>query len=83
MAANVNQATAAQKKEDFVKQYWHKSPKASQIMLILSSLDPATMTSELNDDVEEYTPGGGDDDVEEYTPGGDDDDVINYTPGNK
>lgn len=58
-----------QKKEDYVKQNWHKSPKASQIMLTLSGIDPATMTSELNDDVEEYTPGGGDDEVIEYTPG--------------
>lgn len=40
----------AQKKEDYVKQNWHKSPKASQIMLTLSSIDPATMTSELSDD---------------------------------
>ena len=39
----------AQKKEDFVKQNWHKSPKASAIMLSLSKLDPATMTSEVND----------------------------------
>lgn len=37
-------------KEDYVKQNWHKSPKASQIMLTLSSIDPATMTSELSDD---------------------------------
>lgn len=39
---------SASEKEDFVKQNWHKSPKASQIMLTLSSIDPATMTSELN-----------------------------------
>lgn len=58
-----------QKKEDYVKQNWHKSPKASQIMLTLSGIDPATMTSELNDDVEDYTPGGGDDEVIDYTPG--------------
>ena len=58
-----------QKKEDYVKQNWHKSPKASQIMLTLSGIDPATMASELNDDVEEYTPGGGDDEVIDYTPG--------------
>lgn len=42
-----------QKKEDYVKQNWHKSQKASQIMLTLSSIDPASMTSELNDDVED------------------------------
>lgn len=35
-------------KEDYVKQNWHKSQKASQIMMALSKLDPATMTSELN-----------------------------------
>ena len=58
-----------QKKEDYVKQNWHKSPKASQIMLTLSGIDPATMTSGLNDDVEDYTPGGGDDEVIDYTPG--------------
>jgi hypothetical protein len=58
-----------QKKEDYVKQNWHKSPKASAIMLSLSKLDPATMTSELNDEVVDYVPGGGDDDVIDYTPG--------------
>jgi hypothetical protein len=58
-----------QKKEDYVKQNWHKSPKASAIMLSLSQLDPATMTSELNDEVVDYVPGGGDDDVIDYTPG--------------
>lgn len=36
------------KKEDFVKQNWHKSPKASKIMLTLSSIDPATMISEVD-----------------------------------
>lgn len=55
-------------KEDYVKQNWHKSPKASQIMLTLSKLDPATMTSELNDEVVEYDPN---------------DEVIDYVPGNK
>ncbi len=55
-------------KEDYVKQNWHKSPKASQIMLTLSKLDPATMTSELNDEVVEYNPN---------------DEVIDYVPGNK
>lgn len=37
-------------KEDYVKQHWHKSPKASQIMLTLSGIDPATMTSEVSDE---------------------------------
>ena len=53
-------------KEDYVKQNWHKSPKASQIMLTLSKIDPATMTSELNDEVEEYNPN---DEVIDYVPG--------------
>lgn len=60
---------SARDKDDFVKQNWHKSPKASAIMLSLSKLDPATMTSELNDEVVDYVPGGGDDDVIDYTPG--------------
>lgn len=38
-----------QKKEDYVKQNWHKSPRASQIMLTLSGIDPANMTSEVSD----------------------------------
>lgn len=38
-------------------------------MLSLSKLDPATMTSELNNEVVDYVPGGGDDDVIDYTPG--------------
>lgn len=60
---------SARDKDDFVKQNWHKSPKASAIMLSLSKLDPAAMTSELNDEVVDYVPGGGDDDVIDYTPG--------------
>lgn len=60
---------SARDKDDFVKQNWHKSPKASAIMLSLSKLDPATMTSELNNEVVDYVPGGGDDDVIDYTPG--------------
>lgn len=60
---------SASDKEDFVKQNWYKSDNARAQMLALSKLDPATMTSELNDDVEEYTPGGGDDEVIDYTPG--------------
>ena len=60
---------SARDKDDFVKQNWHKSPNASAIMLSLSKLDPATMTSELNEEVVDYVPGGGDDDVIDYTPG--------------
>ena len=63
------QGMSASDKEDFVKQNWYKSDNARAQMLALSKLDPATMTSELNDDVEEYTPGGGDDEVIDYTPG--------------
>ena len=43
------------------------SPKAPQIMLPLSQLDPAPMTSELNDEVVDYEP----------------EEVIDYVPGNK
>ena len=55
-------------KEDYVKQNWHKSPTASQIMLALSQIDPTTMTSELNDEVVNYAP---------------EEEVIDYVPGNK
>lgn len=41
-----------QEKEDYVKQNWHKSPKAAAIMLSLSKLDPATMTSTIEEDDE-------------------------------
>lgn len=68
-AIKLTEGMSASDKEDFVNQNWHKSPKASQIMLTLSGIDPATFTSKLNDDVEEYTPGGGDDEVINYTPG--------------
>lgn len=40
---------SAQQKEDFVKQYWDKSPKAKQLMMELGKQDPATMQSEIND----------------------------------
>lgn len=58
----------ASEKEDFVKQNWHKSPRASSIMLSLSKLDPATMSSSIDNDIEEYTPSG-DDEVIDYVPG--------------
>lgn len=38
------------KKEDFVKQNWNKSKNAASIMLALSKIDPATMSSELSED---------------------------------
>lgn len=50
-------------KELFVKQNWHKSPKASQVMLALSKIDPATMTSEIKDDNDGL--GWGEDSTEE------------------
>lgn len=54
----MNKLDTPQKKEDYVKQNWHRSPKASQIMLTLSGIDPATMTSELNDeDYSQYEQG--------------------------
>lgn len=58
-----------QKKEDYVKQNWHRSAKARAIMLALSKLDPATMTSEITDD-----------EIIDYDPSNDDD-VIDYVPG--
>lgn len=45
--------TAAQK-EDWVKQHWTKSPRATAIMLALSQIDPATLVSQ----VQEETPSG-------------------------
>lgn len=40
---------SARDKDDFVKQNWHKSPRAAAIMLSLSKIDPATMTSEVDE----------------------------------
>ncbi len=37
-------------KDTFVKENWHKSEKVRSMMLALSKLDPATMTSEVNDE---------------------------------
>ena len=48
----------SQKIENYVKQNWHKSSRARAIMLALSGIDPATMTSEVSDDdVIDYVPG--------------------------
>lgn len=41
------------KKEDYVKQNWHKSPSASSIMMTLSNIDPATMTSTVDENESE------------------------------
>ncbi|MDE6158784.1 MAG: hypothetical protein K2F69_01575 [Bacteroidaceae bacterium] len=61
----------ATEKEDFVKQNWHKSPRAASIMLSLSKIDPATMHSEIveEEEIEDYDPNGGSDDVIDYVPG--------------
>ena len=48
----------SKEKEDFVKQNWYKSDKTKAQMLALSKLDPAYMTSEV-DDGEETMPGVG------------------------
>lgn len=59
----------ASQKEDFVKQNWAKSPRASSIMLALSKIDPANMTSGLNDDdgdFSKYKSGGSDDEFSQY-----------------
>lgn len=41
--------------ESIVKQNWTKSPKARAIMYALSKSDPATMTSEVEDGIVDYT----------------------------
>lgn len=46
----IEELDTPQKKEDFVKQNWHKSPGASQIMLALSGIDPATMASSIGEE---------------------------------
>lgn len=46
----IKELDTPQKKEDFVKQNWHKSPGASQIMLTLSGIDPATMVSSIGEE---------------------------------
>ena len=43
------------KKVDYVKQNWNKSPNASAIMLALAQLDPATMSSRIEDNDEDYS----------------------------
>ena len=49
-AIKLAQGMSASDKEDFVKQNWYKSNNARAQMLALSKLDPATMTSEVNDE---------------------------------
>lgn len=56
--------TAAQK-EDWVKQHWTKSPRATAIMLALSQIDPATLVSQVQDGDEDYEQYA-EDDYEQY-----------------
>lgn len=55
-------------KEDYVKQNWHKSPRAASIMLALSKIDPATMRSEISEDDDDFESYRADeeDDFEQY-----------------
>lgn len=46
----------ASQKEDFVKQNWTKSPRASSIMLALSKVDPVNMVSGLEEDEDDNVP---------------------------
>ena len=56
-------------KEDFVKQNWTKSPRARQRMLFLSTIDPATMTSDVSEE-----------EVIDYNPE-EEEEIIDYVPG--
>lgn len=56
--------------EQIVKQNWHKYPRATALMLALSKIDPATMTSTVSD---------AGDDIVDYVPGGEE--IIDYVPG--
>lgn len=59
---------SASDKDTFVKENWYKSEKAKNIMLSLSKLDPATMTSEVSkedDGFESYLVDD-EDDFEQY-----------------
>lgn len=62
--------TAAQI-ENFVKQNWQKSPKAKELMKVLSNIDPAVEYNHIAEDEEE---------VIEYSP---EDEVIEYVPKKK
>lgn len=56
-------------KEDFVKQNWTKSPRARQRMLFLSTIDPATMTSDVSEE-----------EIIDYNPE-EEEEIIDYVPG--
>lgn len=64
--------TTSKGKDDFVKQNWHKSPRAVALMLSLSRLDPNTMQSGIEAGVETV----------DYDPSAEDD-VIDYVPDKK
>lgn len=64
-----NKATPSER-EQIVKQNWHKYPRATALMLALSKIDPATMTSTVSE-------AGGD--IVDYVPGGEE--IIDYIPG--
>ena len=50
----INRGIASKDEVDnFINQNWYKSDKAKAIMLTLSQLDPATMTSEIDNDSKE------------------------------
>lgn len=55
----------ATQKDDFVKQNWTKSPRATAIMLALSQIDPATLVSQVQDGDEDYEQYA-EDDYEQY-----------------
>ncbi|MBO7314459.1 MAG: hypothetical protein J6U49_02215 [Alistipes sp.] len=59
-------ADTPSKIESLVKQYWTKSPKARAIMYSLSKIDPAAMTSEVEEEVEVWTPDS--EEIEVWTP---------------
>lgn len=64
-----NRATPNER-EQIVKQNWHKFPRATALMLALSKIDPATMTStasEAGEDIVDYVPGG--EEIIDYVPG--------------
>lgn len=65
-AIKLAQGMSASDKEDFVKQNWYKSNNARAQMLALSKLDPATMTSELNDEDYSQYEQEGEEDYSQY-----------------
>ncbi len=58
---------SSNEKQDFVKQHWHKSQRAKDMMLALSTIDPANMSSFISNDEDfsQYAEAG-DDDFSQY-----------------